>query len=89
MRVMVRLTPRAAQDRIDGWGEDDKGRAYLKVRLTAPPIEGRANAALIAFMAQVLSIPKSQITFLSGDTARLKSLEIEGLDEVQLRRLLP
>ena len=77
-----------AQDRIDGWGEDDKGRAFLKVRLTAPPIEGRANAALVAFLAGELRVSKSQVTVLSGDTSRLKSLEIEGLDEAELKSVL-
>jgi uncharacterized protein len=54
------------------------------VRLTAPPIEGRANAALVAFMAKVLKVPKSQVTLLSGDTSRLKSLEIEGMTQAEL-----
>jgi uncharacterized protein len=85
---MVRLTPKAAMDRIDGWAEDEKGRAYLKVRLTAPPIEGRANAALVAFIAEVLGVSKSQITLLSGDTSRLKSLEIEGLTQAELSERL-
>jgi uncharacterized protein len=84
-RLTVRLTPKASADRIDGWSEDEKGRAYLKVRLTAPPIEGRANAALVVFMAKALGVAKSQVTLLSGDTSRLKSLEIEGLDEAQIR----
>jgi uncharacterized protein (TIGR00251 family) len=88
MRLVVRLTPKASVDRIDGWGEDEKGRAYLKVRLMAPPIEGRANAGLVLFMAKALDIAKSQITLLSGDTSRLKSLEIEGLEESDIQRIL-
>lgn len=87
-RLVVRLTPKAAQDRIDGWDTDAKGRGFLKVRVTAPPVEGRANAALIACLAKALSVPKSRLTLLSGDTARLKQIDVDGMDEPHLRNLL-
>ena len=87
-RLVVRLTPKASADRIDGWDADEQGRAYLKVRVTAPPIEGRANEALIAFLAKRLKVPKSRLSLVAGDTSRLKQIEVEGLDEAELKSLL-
>ncbi len=83
-RLFVRLTPKAAADRVDGWDVDDKGRKFLKVRVRAAPIEGRANEALIAFLSKALGVPKSRLTLMTGDTARLKQIEIEGLSEIDL-----
>ncbi len=77
MRLHVRLTPKAAKDDIDGWGEDEQGRKFLKVRVRAAPIEGRANAALLVFLAEKLGVSKSRLTLVSGDTARLKTIDID------------
>ena len=85
MRLIVRLMPGASAEGIDGWGADDRGRAVLKVRVRAAPVEGKANAALIALMAKALDMPKSKIRLVGGDTARIKTLEIEG-DAAQLER---
>lgn len=87
MRLAVRLTPKAAGDGIEGWDADDKGRPVLKVRVRAAPVDGKANAALIALMAKALDVPRSRIELVSGETARLKTLEIGGLDAAQLERL--
>lgn len=84
MRLFVRLTPKSSVERIDGWDVDDKGRRFLKIRVRAAPIEGRANEALIAFLAKTLKLPKSRFTLVTGDTARLKQIEIEGLEEAEL-----
>jgi len=89
MRLFVRLTPKSSVERIDGWDQDEKGRRFLKVRVRAAPIEGRANEALIAFLAKSLKLPKSRLSLVAGDTARLKQIEIDGLDEVELAELLP
>jgi len=86
MRLTIRLTPKAANEGVDGWGTDDKGRPVLKVRVRAAPVEGKANTALIALMAKALDLPKSRIRLIGGDTARQKTLEIEGLDAAQLER---
>ncbi|GGZ21555.1 DUF167 family protein [Asticcacaulis endophyticus] len=80
-RLVIRLTPKAAHDRIDGWDIDEFGRKILKVRVKAQPIEGRANAALLAFLAKELDLPKSRLTLLSGDTSRYKQIEVEGLND--------
>ena len=88
-RLFVRLTPKSSVERIDGWDVDDKGRRFLKIRVRAAPIEGRANEALIAFLAKRLKLPKSRFTLVTGDTARLKQIEIEGLEEADLEALIP
>lgn len=80
----MRVTPRGGRDAAEGWAQDADGRAYLKVRIAAAPTEGQANAALTAFVAKALKRPKSAVRIVSGDTARLKILAIEGLDEAAL-----
>jgi uncharacterized protein len=86
-RLFVRLTPKAWADRIDGWDADEHGRRFLKVRVRAAPIEGQANAALIVFIAKALKVPKSRVSLIAGDTARLKCLEVEGVEAEALDAL--
>ncbi|MDQ0465544.1 uncharacterized protein (TIGR00251 family) [Caulobacter ginsengisoli] len=88
MRLAVRLTPKGGRDQIVGWARDDAGRAYLKVRVAAPPVDGAANAALIALIAKTLGRPRSAVTLAAGAGARLKMLDIEGLDEAALAAAL-
>lgn len=84
----MRLTPRAAADRIDGWDADEHGREFLKVRVRAAPIEGRANGALIAFLAKGLGLPKSRFELVAGDVSRLKQIEVAGMERDALRQRL-
>lgn len=86
MRLAVRLTPRGGRDRIEGWGEDEIGRRYLKVRVSAPPVEGEANAALGALLAKALKIPRSRVRVAAGQTARLKQVELEGIEAQDIAR---
>jgi uncharacterized protein (TIGR00251 family) len=81
MRLAVGATPRAGRDEITGWAKDPAGRAFLKVKVAAPAVDGAANAALIALIAKRLGRPKSAVRIVSGETARLKMLEVEGADE--------
>ena len=81
MRLAVRLTPKGGRDGVDGWALDPEGRPYLKVRVSAPPSDGAANAAVVALLAKTLKRPKSALRIVSGESARLKLLEIDGLDE--------
>jgi len=85
-RLAVRLTPRAHHDKVEGIQPDPQGRPTLVLRLTAPPVEGAANTALIAFVAKSLRLPKSAIGIASGETSRTKSLRISAPDaETRLR----
>lgn len=78
LTLTVRLTPRAQTARIDGIGTDTLNRPVLLLRVAAPPVQGAANAAVIAFLAKTLALPKGALTVLSGDTSRVKRLGIVG-----------
>ena len=88
LRLVVRLTPRAGEDRIDGWGTDPSGRPLLKARTSAPPTDGRANAALERLVARALGLAPSAVTVAAGAASRIRTLEIEGADEALLRAKL-
>jgi uncharacterized protein (TIGR00251 family) len=90
VRLAVRLTPRGGRDAVDGWAVDAEGRRLLKARVSAPPVEGEANAALIRLIAKTLGLPRSAVSIASGDGARVKILRIEGIDEGEMMaRLTP
>lgn len=89
VELAVRLTPRGGSDRIDGVAAEGD-RPVLRIRVAAPPVEGAANAALVAFLAKALGLPRSAVTLLSGDHSRIKRLRISGDDvECRLAALLP
>jgi uncharacterized protein (TIGR00251 family) len=79
----VRVQPRASKDEITG----EMGGA-LKVRLQAPAVEGRANEALVEFLAQLLKRPRAAVRILSGDRGRTKRVEISGVTRQQVLDLL-
>lgn len=60
----------------------------LKARLTAPPVDGAANAALISLLAEKLDLPKRQVAVVRGTTARQKVVEIEGLSAEEIQQKL-
>jgi len=82
--LKVRLHPGARKNAITGTHD-----GALKISLTAPPVDGKANEALIAFLADELRIPKSSITLTSGQTSRQKTLEIQGKSATELAALFP
>lgn len=82
--LSVRVIPRAPRSRVDGI----RAGAIL-IRLAAPPVEGAANDALIAFLAELLELPRRSLTIVSGEKSRNKRIQIDGLDEATaLARLL-
>ncbi len=80
-KIAVRLTPRGGRDGVEGWSADETGRPFLKVRVSAPPVEGEANGALERLLAKVLKVAKSSVRVVSGTTARLKQVEISELEQ--------
>ena len=82
-RLRVRVNPRSSRNQVTGW-ED----GILSVKLTAPPVEGTANKACIEFLADLLSVKKSQVTLVSGATGRDKVFEIEGVSQAEMCRRL-
>jgi uncharacterized protein (TIGR00251 family) len=70
--LSVYVQPKASRDLIDGVHGD-----RLKVRITAPPVDGRANAHLLDFLAGVFGVPRRRVTLLAGETGRAKRIRIE------------
>jgi uncharacterized protein (TIGR00251 family) len=71
----VRVQPRASRTEFAGLFGD-----RLKVRLQAPPVDGRANAALLEFLAESCRLPKSRVTLEAGQASRDKRVRLHGLD---------
>ncbi len=78
--LTLRLIPRAAKNAIQG----EHGDA-LKIRLCAPPVDGAANAALIEFLSDTLSLPRARIRLLSGKTSRTKRVLLAGMKAGEIR----
>lgn len=78
VEVAVRLTPRARRNRIESVATDTAGEPAFKVSVTAPPEDGKANAALIALLAKAWRVPKTSIEIVAGATARSKRLALAG-----------
>jgi len=79
----IKVHPRAKKDAIAGTIGD-----ALKLALTAPPVEGKANEACIRFFADVLSVPRSSVTIAAGETSRNKVIRISGLTAAQVHERL-
>lgn len=80
---MVRVQPRASRDEIAG--EHDGG---LRIRLTAPPVDDRANEALRKLLAARLNVPLAAVRIASGERSRTKRVEISGVTAAMVRALL-
>jgi uncharacterized protein (TIGR00251 family) len=68
----VRVQPRASQDRYDGIHE-----GHIRIRITAPPTDVKANAHLMAFISDLFAVPKSRVTLISGNTGRIKRVRVD------------
>ena len=79
----IKLHPRAKKNAITG----EVGEA-LKVSLTAPPVDGKANEACIEFFAKLLNVPRSSVTIAAGQTSRNKVIRVAGLTAEQVRERL-
>jgi len=85
VRIRIRLAPRASRTAVLG----AHGGA-LKIALTAPPVEGKANKALIAFLAKQLGVAKGAARIVSGELARDKVVQVEGVSAAEaVPRLTP
>lgn len=75
----MKVIPNASQDRIEGWKD-----GMLRIRLRAVPEKGKANEALVSFLAVALNLSKASIRIISGHAARIKRVSVEGLTEAQI-----
>ena len=82
MRFSIRLQPRASKNEIAGLHGGS-----LKIRLTAPPVDGLANEALIGFLSDELGVARRNVCIVSGHTSRTKVVEIGGVDLESVQRL--
>lgn len=83
VRLAVRVIPRATRTVVAG--ERD---GALLIRLAAPPVDGAANDALIAFLAKALDVPRRQVVVVHGETARQKTIDVVGVAEATVRQRL-
>ncbi len=81
--IQVKVVPRSAQDVIMG-----QENGVFRIKLTAPPVEGRANKALKAFLAKKLGLPKGHVEVVSGEHSRMKAICISGLASQEIYRVL-
>ena len=88
VRLTVRVTPRASRSAAGGLVEIGEGRSALPVRLAAPPVDGAANRALIAFLADRLGVAPSSIRIVAGERARVKTVAIARIAAADLAPLL-
>jgi uncharacterized protein (TIGR00251 family) len=79
-RISVRVQPGASRSEVAGLHGTE-----LKVRVKAPPVEGKANAALLEFLAELFRVKRGQCELLRGETARSKTVFIRGLNEALAR----
>ncbi len=79
----VRVQPRARRNAIVG----ELGDA-LKIALTAPPVDGRANEACVEFFAELFDVPRSSVTITSGQSSRNKVIRVMGISVAEIRRRL-
>ena len=82
--ISLHIVPRSSKNKIDGLHGD-----ALKIRLQAPPVDGKANKKLIKFLAKTLQVPPSSLTIISGETSRKKRIHINGAKPADITQLLP
>jgi len=84
IRIKVKVVPRAKKNHISGIMEDGS----LKVRVAAPPVDGKANRALIKLLADTLKIPKTDVAIISGLQSRNKTISIEGMSLEEYQQII-
>ncbi len=82
-RIEIRVQPRASRNNIIGMRA-----GLLRIRVTAPPVDGQANAAAIALLAQALDVPKSAIRLVKGASSREKTLAVESMSQEEVNQRL-
>ena len=82
-RVEIKVQPRASRNAIAG-----VRAGILRIRVTAPPVDGQANAATIALLAQALDLPKSAVRLVKGASSREKTLAVESMSQEEVNQRL-
>ena len=87
LSLFVRVTPNAGRDSLDGVEQRDDGTHVLRIRVTAVPDKGKANAAVVALLAKALGVSKSSLSVTSGETSRFKTIAVAGDGAALVERL--
>ncbi|MBO4520007.1 MAG: YggU family protein [Alphaproteobacteria bacterium] len=87
LKVFVRLSPKAKREGLEGIHTDPDGTERLKIAVSAPPVDGKANEALIKWLSKYLHIAKSAVTLISGLTDRSKTVMIVGDSDELIKKL--
>lgn len=85
--LFVKVQPKASKDELGDVIENENQADQIKIRITAPPVDGKANKHLIDYLSKIFKVAKSQITLLSGETGRNKKLQIHS--PKQLPAIIP
>ncbi|WP_193213488.1 DUF167 domain-containing protein [Luteolibacter marinus] len=76
MQLRVLIVPNSRSSEVLGWEDDPRAGRVLRVKIAAPPVEGKANAALRDFLAKHLRLPKSKVVLVKGVASRIKCFEV-------------
>ena len=82
--LKIRVQPNAQKNQVVGILSDGR----IKIKIQAPPVEGKANKALFRFLNQVLDIAEAQMELVKGETSRDKVIRIEGISESEALRII-
>ncbi len=82
-QLPIRVIPRSSREGVDG---ERGGRTVIRVN--APPVDGKANAAVVRVVANALGVPRGAVTVLRGERSRDKVISVDGLSDAELRRRL-
>lgn len=83
VRLHLFIQPKASKNEFVGVHDKE-----LKIKITAPPIDGRANEGLIEFMSEIFGVPKRDVQLIRGESSRHKVIEIPGLTPEKVREIL-
>lgn len=79
--LKCQVSPKAKKSEILGWMRDGQGVRRLRIKLAAPPVDGKANQELVKFLGSELGLSKNRLKIIAGEKSRLKTVRISGLDE--------
>ena len=82
IRFDLRVSPRASRNAVGGVHD-----GALRVKVTAPPVDGKANAAIIKLLAKALGVPKRAVRIVSGESSKTKRVQVDGVGAAQVYQL--
>ena len=83
VQFKLKIQPRASKNEVSGFQGD-----ALKVRLTAPPVDGEANEACVEYIARLLAVPKRTVRIVAGHTSTHKMIEVAGVNKDEVLRIV-